>query len=90
MSENKIDRTGGQAFPQLKHLQKYDSEHGVQRYDAETIAGMTVRQLYAGLALSGLLANPKTAERPEILPMLGLAAVAAADNLIKAEKESQE
>ena len=91
MSENKIDRTGGQAFPQLKHLQKYDSEHGVQRYDAETIGGVTLRQWYAGFALQGLAAGdyfdgPLPSDRPA---EFARRALELADALIAAEKESQ-
>ena len=91
MSENKTDRTGGPAFPQLKHLTKYDPVRGARHIDAETIGGMTLRQWYAGFALQGLAAGdyfdgPLPSDRPA---EFARRALELADALIAAEKESQ-
>ena len=82
MSKNKTDRTGGPAFPQLKHLIQREMEYGGKRLDAETIGGMTLRQWYAGMAVNALRASDY-ADYGD----LAHDAVALADALIKAEKE---
>lgn len=69
-------QTGGPAFPLHPSLRSSDGQH-----EAE---GATLRQLYAGMAMQGLLASGKVETKA-----IADRALAYADALIKAESSHE-